>query len=97
MSACLRRVWSVPNIGKIHKDINIINMIKNDSYEGPFVITEILPPVCPKCKSIIKNKCNISFTSIDSKSLDLISCDTLFVKCPIFGEVKCDIDDNLSK
>jgi len=87
-----KNVWSVTNVELLHKDINKINGLKDESYEGPFVITEIPPPLCPKCNSIIQNECKAFLSNIDYDDLDLMSNPKLLIKCPIFGEVKGFID-----
>jgi len=81
-------VWGVSNVEILHRDIYKVNTLKNESYEGPFVIVEIPPPVCPKCNSIVKNKCEGINKLTNSDDLDLAANSTLLVKCPIFGTIQ---------
>jgi hypothetical protein len=81
-------VWGVSNVEILHRDIYKVNTLKDESYEGPFVILEIPPPLCPKCNSIVKNKCEISNTFMNSDDLDLMVNPSLINKCPIFGTMK---------
>lgn len=84
----VQTVWGVSNVEFLHRDIYKVNTLKDESYEGPFVILEIPPPLCPKCNSIVKNKCEISNTFMNNDDLDLMVNPSLINKCPIFGTIQ---------
>jgi len=87
-SSLEQTAWGVSNIEILHKDIQKVNTLTDESYEGPFVIVEIPPPLCPKCNSIIKNECKADLFTIDNDDLDLAANPSLIIKCPIFGEIR---------
>lgn len=90
-SALEKTAWGVSNIEILHKDIQKVNKLTDESYEsyeGPFAIVEIPPPLCPKCNSIILNKCKADIFTIDNDDLNLVENPSLIIKCPIFGEVR---------
>lgn len=79
--------WGIRDLEILHRDFEKIQKLKNDQFQLPFVITEIPPPFCPKCRRFTKNKCLLSpIHDLSIEDFDLKENPNLIFRCPVFGD-----------
>lgn len=87
--------WGIRDLEILHRDFEKIQKLKNDQFQLPFVVTEIPPPFCPRCRKFVKNKCLLSpIHDLSIEDLDLTENPKLITRCPVFGEVSTIFNNN---